>query len=112
MEALIEAATSGDPRFFAGSDDAAHLVTAKECAEGRPGVFLGPYVFQQYAEVFAQVGKLDKLEDFTSAFGAQFYELPLNEDTVTLVDKPERIEANLEGFVPFMAGQNLSFSIE
>ncbi|MDA8325198.1 MAG: dihydroorotase [Nitrospiraceae bacterium] len=107
--ALIEAAISGNPKFFLGTDDAPHARNKKECAEGCAGVWTGPYGLNHYAEVFEQAEALDKLEGFASVFGARFYELPLNEDCVDLVREPLLVEPELDGLVPFMAGQTLNW---
>ncbi|MCF7845522.1 MAG: dihydroorotase [Candidatus Pacebacteria bacterium] len=71
-DALIDAATSGDPKFFFGSDSAPHLQENKESAVGACGIYSAPVVPQVLAEVFEKAGKLDRLEDFTSKFGAEF----------------------------------------
>lgn len=110
-EALILAATSGDPKFFLGTDDAPHLKGNKECAEGCAGVWTGEYGLSHYAEVFEQAGYLNMLEDFSSTFGARFYELPLNQGSIELVKLPLTIPAEVDGLVPFMAGRTLSWQI-
>jgi dihydroorotase len=86
-DALIAAATSGDPKFFLGSDTAPHPREKKECAKGACGVYSAPVLPQVLAEVFEEANCLDRLEDFTSRFGAKFYGLPLNEGTITLIKK-------------------------
>lgn len=110
-DTLIEAATSGNPKFFLGTDDAPHLRGNKECAEGCAGVWTGPYGLSHYAEVFEQAGALDKLGDFASVFGARFYELPLNEGQVDLQRLPLQIQPELDGLVPFMAGHTLNWQV-
>jgi len=82
--ALREAAISGSPWFFLGTDSAPHLVADKEGGCGCAGIFTAPTAMELYAQVFEEEGALDKLEDFASVFGAQFYGLPLNEGTLTL----------------------------
>jgi dihydroorotase len=83
--ALRKAATSGDPRFFLGTDSAPHTDANKLLPCGCAGCFTAPNTMSILAEVFEQDGALDKLEAFTSLNGPAFYGLPANEDTVTLV---------------------------
>jgi dihydroorotase len=114
--ALIDAATSGNPRFFLGTDSAPHLKDTKENSCGCAGCFT-PYSIQMYAEVFDKADELDKLEGFASKFGADFYGLPYNNQMLTLERKEFRIpdNINVEGsgvIVPLMAGQNLEWSIK
>lgn len=98
-EALMAAATSGDPRYFLGTDSAPHPTHAKEAACGCAGCFTALNTMPILAQAFENEGALDRLEDFTSRFGAAFYGLPRNPGTMTLtrhdmpVDWPERIEA-------------------
>jgi dihydroorotase len=114
--ALVEAATSGDPRFFLGTDSAPHAVTAKETARGCAGVFNAPCAIEIYAEIFDAAGALDRLEAFASLNGPRFYGLPANEATVTL----ERGSTMVPGAValgeddeilPFRAGETLSWRL-
>ena len=93
-EALIEAATSGNPRFFLGTDSAPHAQHTKENACGCAGMFSAHAGIELYAEAFAAAGKLDKLEGFASDFGADFYGLPRNADHITLVQREWRPPAN------------------
>jgi dihydroorotase len=83
--ALREAATSGDHRFFLGTDSAPHVDPAKECACGCAGIFTAINTLSCLAHVFEEDGALDKLEDFASVFGPHFYGLPVNEERITLV---------------------------
>ncbi|WP_417247911.1 dihydroorotase [Celeribacter sp.] len=82
--ALVEAATSGDPTYFLGTDSAPHLDGAKESACGCAGCFTATNTMSILAEVFEQEGKLDNLEAFASRNGPNFYGLPVNETTLTL----------------------------
>lgn len=82
--ALIKAATSGDPQFFLGTDSAPHAVGDKESACGCAGCYTAPVALQLYAEVFEAQHRLDQLEAFASFNGADFYGLPRNSDTITL----------------------------
>ncbi len=95
--ALREAATSGDPRFFLGTDSAPHVDALKEHACGCAGCFTATNTISILAEVFEQEGRLDRLEGFTSLHGPAFYGLPANEARITLtkgapVTYPARIE--------------------
>ncbi len=83
-QALLEAASSGDPRFFLGTDSAPHAVESKEAACGCAGIYTAHAGIEFYAEAFEQADALDKLKGFASIFGAQFYGLPLNVDTISL----------------------------
>jgi dihydroorotase len=82
--ALIDAATSGNPRFFLGTDSAPHAAHLKEHAVGCAGCYTAHAAMELYAAAFDSVGKMDKLEGFASHFGADFYGLPRNKDTITL----------------------------
>lgn len=86
--ALVEAATSGDPRFFLGTDSAPHPIRAKEAACGCAGIFTAPAALELYAEAFDQAGRLDRLEAFASLNGPRFYGLPPATGTVTLERGP------------------------
>lgn len=81
--ALVEAATSGNPRFFLGTDSAPHAKGAKEAACGCAGCYTALHALELYAEAFDQAGALDKLEGFASFFGADFYGLPRSAETVS-----------------------------
>lgn len=84
---LRDAVMSGNPKFFFGSDSAPHPIRNKECEEGAPGIFSAPVALPILAEIFDGSGHLDRLEDFVSRFGAEFYGLPLNNETITLTEK-------------------------
>ena len=86
--ALLAAATGGDPRFFLGTDSAPHPRAEKESACGCAGCFTAPLALPLYAQAFEQAGALDRLEAFASHHGADFYGLPRNAATVTLVREP------------------------
>lgn len=91
-QALLAAATSGNPRFFLGTDSAPHQQhgaagKAKECDCGCAGCFSAHAAIELYAEAFDSVGKLDRLDAFASRYGAEFYELPPNEGTLELVEE-------------------------
>ena len=89
--ALIAAACSGNPKFFLGTDSAPHSQQSKESACGCAGIYTAHAALELYAEVFEQAGALDRLEAFASYRGADFYGLPRNRTTVTLVKSPWQI---------------------
>jgi dihydroorotase len=109
--ALRSAATSGNPKFFLGTDSAPHAREAKESACGCAGIFNAPYALESYLTVFEEEGAIAHFEDFASRFGPAFYGLPVNEDMVTLerVDcpVPASISAGGAELVPFHAGETL-----
>lgn len=113
--ALIAAATSGNPKFFLGTDSAPHTQIKKESACCAAGVYNGYAALALYAEVFMRAHALDKLENFASRFGAHFYHLPLNTERITLVKTPWQIPDHLpfgdDTVIPFMAGETLSWQI-
>lgn len=89
--ALVEAATSGSPKFFLGTDSAPHPAVLKEHALGCAGCYTGHAAMELYAEAFEQAGALDRLEGFASFFGADFYGLPRNAGTLTLRKHPWQV---------------------
>lgn len=113
--ALRRAATSGNPKFFLGSDSAPHAVTAKESACGCAGVFTAPAALELYAEVFEEEGALARFEGFAALFGPAFYGLPANAGQVTLrrapCTVPERVGAGESAIVPFRAGETLRWRL-
>lgn len=82
--ALVQAATSGSNKFFLGTDSAPHAAHLKEAATGCAGCYSAHAAIEMYAEAFENAGELDKLEGFASWYGADFYGLPRNSDTITL----------------------------
>jgi dihydroorotase len=114
-EALVDAATSGDPRFFLGTDSAPHVRSAKESACGCAGVFSAPAALEYYAEAFERAGALPRLEAFASFHGADFYGLPRNVATVTLERDtwtvPARYAYGNGDIVPLLAGERLSWKL-
>ena len=105
--AVRKAATSGSPKFFLGTDSAPHTRGAKESACGCAGIFNAPFALESYAGVFEQEGALDRLEGFASVHGANFYGMPLNETSVTLERADKPVPDEIEGIVPFHAGETL-----
>lgn len=115
QEALIAAATSGSPKFFLGTDSAPHAKHKKESSCGCAGAYTAYAAIELYAEAFETAGKLDKLEGFASHFGADFYGLPRNTDTITLVKEswqaPESIAYAGEDLIPLCAGETLNWQV-
>jgi len=114
-EALVEAATSGNPKFFLGTDSAPHARDAKETDCGCAGIYTAHAALELYAIAFEEAGALDKLEGFASLFGPQFYDLPANEGRVTLVREPWAVPAKLAfgagELVPLRAGERLPWKL-
>jgi dihydroorotase len=113
--ALIEAALSGNPKFFLGTDSAPHSRVSKECDCGCAGMYTAHAGIELYAEIFAANGALDRLEAFASAHGAAFYGLPMNRETITLVKEacpvPGEYAFGDETLVPFRAGDQVGWRI-
>lgn len=107
--AVRRAATSGSPKFFLGTDSAPHSRDAKESACGCAGIFNAPFALVAYATVFQQEGALDRFEAFASVNGPNFYGLPLNEGTITLERAEVTVPGEIDGVVPFLAGETLSW---
>ena len=116
QEALLGAATSGNPKFFLGTDSAPHAQHAKENACGCAGCYTAFAAIELYAEAFEQRQALDRLEPFASHFGADFYGLPRNTDQITLVRESWSVPANLpfgeHNVVPLRAGETLQWRLE
>ena len=109
--AVRKAATSGSPKFFLGTDSAPHAREAKESGCGCAGIFNAPFALESYARVFEEEGALDRLEGFASVHGANFYRLPLNEGSVTLVRGDHQVPETVAGLVPFHAGETLGWRL-
>ena len=113
--ALLEVASSGNPRFFLGTDSAPHAKGAKEAACGCAGCYSAFNALGLYAEAFESVAKLDKLEGFASFFGPDFYSLPRNSKKITLVKQAQNIPAELPlgdaTIVPLRAGETIAWSL-
>ncbi|MDR0234387.1 MAG: dihydroorotase [Zoogloeaceae bacterium] len=123
-QALARAAVSGNPKFFLGTDSAPHAQTAKEAACGCAGCYTAAFALELYAEAFAAADALDRLEAFASFHGADFYGLPRNRETVTLIERPQVVpevypyrESGQDGasfsfgLIPFRAGETLNWSL-
>lgn len=115
QQALQQAALSGNPKFFLGTDSAPHSQDKKENACGCAGCYSAPAALELYAELFELFDAIDKLEGFASHFGADFYGLPRNTDKVTLVKEtwtvPEQVQIAGRPFVPYWAGEDLRWSM-
>lgn len=115
QKALIKAATSGDKKFFLGTDSAPHTRENKESDCGCAGCFSHPAAVELYAEVFDQAGALDKFEAFASKNGADFYGLPYNKSSITLRRQSWQIPSSLpfenSQIIPLAAGNTLNWKL-
>ena len=110
-QAVRQAATSGMENIFLGTDSAPHTRDAKESACGCAGIFNAPFALESYAMVFDQEGALDRFEAFASLNGPRFYGLPVNEETITLERGELLVPDEIEGLVPFQAGETLRWRL-
>lgn len=115
-QAVAEAAFSGHPRFFLGTDSAPHTREAKESACGCAGIFSAATAMELYADSFDSAGKLDRLEAFASHFGADFYGLPRNTRQLSLRRHPQTVPASLpladSTVIPMLAGESLPWTCQ
>jgi dihydroorotase len=113
--AVFEAATSGEPCFFLGTDSAPHARNRKESACGCAGIYSAHAGIELYAEAFEAAGRMDRLEGFASRFGAEFYGLPVNEEMITLKREkwsvPMSYDAGNEELIPFRHGGQVAWKI-
>ncbi len=113
--ALMQAASSGNPRFFLGTDSAPHAKGLKEHACGCAGCYTALHAMELYAQAFEEAGALDKLEAFASFYGADFYGLPRNKDHITLQKQnwvvPEELVMQSATIVPLDAGTTLAWKM-
>lgn len=113
--ALLDAATSGNPKFFLGTDSAPHERATKETACGCAGIFTAHAAIELYAEAFESVDKLYILERFASISGCEFYELPVHDETITLERREWQVPASYpfgEGeLIPYRAGARIDWQI-
>jgi dihydroorotase len=113
--AVREAATSGHPRFFLGTDSAPHPIHAKESACGCAGIYNAPGALEVYASIFEAEGALEHLEGFASLHGPRFYGLPVNSDRITLERRervlPLELVADGERVLPYRAGETVAWSV-
>lgn len=115
QQALIDAATSGHPKFFLGTDSAPHSQAKKETACGCAGCYSNHAAISLYAEAFEQANALDKLVGFASYYGADFYGLPRHTDTITLRREPwtapNTVPLGDTAMVPLLAGETLNWRV-
>ena len=109
--AVRKAATSGSSRFFLGTDSAPHSREAKESACGCAGIFNAPFALESYVQVFEEEDALDKFEAFASVNGPRFYGLPVSDETVTLEREEIQVPDEVDGLVPFHAGETLRWRL-
>jgi len=113
--ALVKAATSGNPKFFLGTDSAPHSRAGKESACGHAGIYTAHAALELYAEAFEAAGALDKLEAFASFFGADFYGLPRNKGKVKLEKSEWQVPTEYpfgdKTVVPLRAGQTIGWRV-
>ena len=113
--ALVKAATSGNPKFFLGTDSAPHGRRMKEAGCGCAGIYTAHAALELYAEVFEAAGALARLEAFASFYGADFYRLPRNRETVTLAKESWNVPAELalgeDTLVPMRAGAAVAWKL-
>ncbi len=113
--ALVVAATSANPKFFLGTDSAPHARRTKEAACGCAGCYSAHAAIELYAEAFEDAGALGALEAFASHFGADFYGLPRNDDTITLMREPWQVPAAYpfgnDEIVPLRAGETVRWRV-
>jgi len=114
--ALVQAATSGNAKFFLGTDSAPHAKHTKEAACGCAGMYTAHTAIELYAEAFEAANALDKLEGFASVYGADFYALPRNSAQITLAKETWIVPANLpfdqDVIVPLRAGQAVHWKLK
>lgn len=112
--ALQQAALSGSPKFFLGTDSAPHAIDAKQSACGCAGIYSAPYAMPLYIAFFEQHQQLSKLEPFASFFGADFYRLPRNTAKVTYIKQPQTVPNALclgsQQVRPIAANETLAWS--
>eukprot|EP01025_Chloroclados_australasicus_P028872 TRINITY_DN28646_c0_g1_i3.p2 TRINITY_DN28646_c0_g1~~TRINITY_DN28646_c0_g1_i3.p2 ORF type:complete len:342 (-),score=32.36 TRINITY_DN28646_c0_g1_i3:601-1626(-) len=115
-QAVLEAATSGSPKFFLGTDSAPHTVESKECACGCAGVFNAPVALSVYLELFEQMQAIKHFESFASLNGPRFYGLPVNTQKITLVKDswkvPRSYEFGNSAVIPLNAGKSMIWRLQ
>ena len=115
QKALQSAVASGNPKFFAGTDSAPHAIHTKESTCGCAGIYSAPFALALYTQVFDEINQLQKLNPFMSRFGAEFYQLPLNQEEIELIKSPQLIPDFMpfgaDRVVPMAAGETMQWSI-
>ncbi|MCH9756117.1 MAG: dihydroorotase [Gammaproteobacteria bacterium] len=115
QRALQVAASSGNPKFFAGTDSAPHGKNQKECASGCAGIYSAPFALSMYAEVFEAMDAQTKLNAFLGRFGAEFYQLSVSDEQIELVREavqvPEKMALGKTTVLPVHAGGQFAWSV-
>ena len=115
QKAVLNAAISGNPKFFLGTDSAPHFRSQKESACGCAGIYSARTALEFYAQIFDENNALDKLENFSSKFGADFYGLPQNKGFITLTKKEYKVPSSIlienQELIPFYAGETLKWQL-
>ena len=115
QKAVLNAAISGNPKFFLGTDSAPHFRSQKESACGCAGIYSARTALEFYAQIFDENNALDKLENFASKFGADFYGLPRNKGFITLTKKEYKVPSSIlienQELIPFYAGETLKWQL-
>jgi dihydroorotase len=113
--AILQAATSGNPKFFLGTDSAPHSRDSKESSCGCAGCYSALHAMELYAAAFESVDALDKLEAFASFYGPDFYQLPRNTEQITLTKTSWRVPDELpfpeSRLVPLLAGEEIAWQM-
>lgn len=116
QQALQDVVASGHRRFFLGTDSAPHPVGKKESACGCAGCYTAPYAMPLYAQIFEDLGAIEKLEAFSSLLGPAFYQMPANSGKIRLLRQetqiPDRLELGSDTIVPFLAGESLRWALD
>ena len=115
QQSILVAALSGNKKFFLGTDSAPHFRNQKESACGCAGIYSAYSAIEIYTQIFDENKALNKLENFTSKYGAEFYGIPYNTEHITLVKKdydiPEIIKIDNQELIPFLAGETLKWQL-
>lgn len=115
QQAILKAALSGNPKFFAGTDSAPHAKPLKESSCGCAGIYSAPYAVSLYAQAFSNAAQIHRLDPFMGRFGAEFYHLPPNKERLELIKQSQTIPASLplgaQQVIPIAAGQTLAWSV-
>lgn len=111
-DAIRHAAFSGNKKFFFGSDSAPHKIVDKNCFKAKAGVYTSPVLLPKLVELFDNANALNRLEDFISKRGAEFYGLDYNNEKITLQKSDFIVPLEVHGVKPFLAGQKIAWSIK
>lgn len=111
-DSIRNAAFSGDKNFFFGSDSAPHKVEGKMALKAKAGVYTAPVLLPKLVELFEENNVLEKLEDFVSRIGADFYGIPYNTETISLIKTPMIVPFDINGVRPYLAGTTITWSLK